>query len=95
MERIAPSTDFAKMVELYQASSPIPGRPGWRRDGEGREWYSASWIDCHYEPCSCEWGTKREEGREPWYGIVQIDNACSQHGARRRAALSEEQPCRS
>jgi hypothetical protein len=23
----------------------IPGRPGWRRDGDGREWYSDAWLD--------------------------------------------------
>lgn len=25
-------------------TTPIPGRDGWRRDSEGREWYSAEWL---------------------------------------------------
>lgn len=24
---------------------PIPGRPGWRKDDQGREWYSDAWLD--------------------------------------------------
>lgn len=35
--------------ELYRASTPKPGYPGVRVDVEGREWYSAAWIDRHNE----------------------------------------------
>ena len=27
-----------------RTTTPIPGRDGWRRDSEGREWYSAEWL---------------------------------------------------
>jgi hypothetical protein len=27
-----------------KVTEPIPGRPGWRVDSEGREWYSAAWL---------------------------------------------------
>lgn len=31
--------------DLFRATSPKPGCPGVRVDGEGREWYSSGWID--------------------------------------------------
>jgi hypothetical protein len=36
----------ADVVEqLHAETTAIPGRPGWRRDVQGREWYSAAWLD--------------------------------------------------
>jgi len=33
---------------VSRETEPIPGRPGWRRDTEGREWYSDAWLQtCH------------------------------------------------
>lgn len=40
--RIAPDDE---LEELARNSSPIAGRPGWRRDRFGGEWYSAAWLD--------------------------------------------------
>lgn len=37
-------TGRSTLQRLELDSSPIPGRPGWRRDREGREWYSAAWL---------------------------------------------------
>jgi hypothetical protein len=34
----------ASVETLRLASHPIAGRPGWRRDYDGREWYSADWL---------------------------------------------------
>lgn len=31
--------------ELHEQTTAIAGRPGWRIDGQGREWYSAAWND--------------------------------------------------
>lgn len=33
------------LVLLKLASEPIDGRPGWRVDRQGREWYSAAWLE--------------------------------------------------
>jgi hypothetical protein len=30
--------------ELQAESTPIDGRPGWRRTDDGREWYSEAWL---------------------------------------------------
>lgn len=38
--RLAP-----ELEKLQRNSSPIPGRPGWRIDRNGKEWYSAAWLD--------------------------------------------------
>lgn len=39
------STRFSRALEILTlASSPIPGRDGWRRTGDGREWYSDAWL---------------------------------------------------
>lgn len=36
---------FSRALEILTiASSPIPGRDGWRRTGDGREWYSDAWL---------------------------------------------------
>lgn len=29
---------------LYAATTPIPGRDGWRLDAEGHEWFSSTWL---------------------------------------------------
>lgn len=35
----------ARALELLRiVSKPIPGRDGWRRSADGREWYSAHWL---------------------------------------------------
>lgn len=31
--------------ELRGETKAIAGRPGWRSDREGREWYSSAWLD--------------------------------------------------
>ena len=33
------------VAQLHAETTPIPGRPGWRQDDNGREWYSAAWLD--------------------------------------------------
>lgn len=36
---------FHRSLQLLTlASSPIPGRDGWRRSRDGREWYSDAWL---------------------------------------------------
>lgn len=37
----------AELEQLYRDTVPKPGCPGTRIDSEGREWYSAGWIDLH------------------------------------------------
>jgi hypothetical protein len=37
----------AELEQLYLDSVPKPGCPGTRIDSEGREWYSAAWLDYH------------------------------------------------
>lgn len=39
----------AELEQLYRTTVPKPGCPGTRIDTEGREWYSAGWIDHHPE----------------------------------------------
>lgn len=37
---------YHRSIEILKlASEPIDGRPGWRVDREGREWYSSEWLD--------------------------------------------------
>lgn len=49
-EPVALATNYGgvrgpEVVEaLRLESEPLAGRPGWRRDGEGREWYSSAWL---------------------------------------------------
>ena len=39
------SKNETSVVErLRRTSTPIPGRPGFRRDGQGREWYSDCFL---------------------------------------------------
>lgn len=33
------------LEQLYRETVPKPGCPGTRIDSEGREWYSAAWLD--------------------------------------------------
>ncbi len=40
------------MDDLLMRTRPIPGRPGWRIDEEGREWYSDEWLDDLRDPLS-------------------------------------------
>jgi hypothetical protein len=40
--RVASGPDVVE--QLHAETVPIPGRPGWRRDPEGRKWYSAAWL---------------------------------------------------
>lgn len=36
---------YARSLELLRlASVPVPGRDGWRRTPDGREWYSSDWL---------------------------------------------------
>lgn len=34
----------SELEHLQANSDPIDGRPGWRRDRAGREWYSSVWL---------------------------------------------------
>ncbi len=34
-----------EVEQLYNETEPIPGRLGWRVDKDGKEWYSAAWLD--------------------------------------------------
>lgn len=34
-----------QLAHLHAQTKPIPGRPGWRIDARGRQWYSAVWLD--------------------------------------------------
>lgn len=41
----AEEISYHRSIELLKlASEPIDGRPGWRRDANGREWYSSEWL---------------------------------------------------
>lgn len=41
----AERTRFERAFELLELGTrPIAGRPGWRADAEGREWYSSAWL---------------------------------------------------
>lgn len=42
-------TDHQEIQKLHDRSQPLPGRPGWRVDEDGREWYSVAWLN---EPTS-------------------------------------------
>ena len=35
--------------ELRLETTPIAGRPGWRVDALGREWYSSEWLSARLE----------------------------------------------
>lgn len=35
----------AELRRLERQTAPLPGRPGWRVDRRGHEWYSAAWLD--------------------------------------------------
>lgn len=35
----------ASAEQMVALTTPSPGRPGFRRDAIGREWYSAAWLD--------------------------------------------------
>ena len=34
-----------ELRELRESTTPIAGRPGWRIDANGRQWYSAAWLE--------------------------------------------------
>lgn len=34
----------SELDKLKALTRPLPGRPGWRVDAQGREWYSAAWL---------------------------------------------------
>lgn len=42
---VIPLPQLDPLGELYRSTVPLPGRPGWRADRAGREWYSAAWLD--------------------------------------------------
>jgi hypothetical protein len=41
---LATTADY-QLPEVVGEPVAIPGRPGWRRDEEGREWYSDAWLE--------------------------------------------------
>lgn len=41
---LAPVRLAPELEKLRDASTPVPGRPGWRIDSCGRQWYSAEWL---------------------------------------------------
>ena len=43
--RFDPPVTGDELEELRAATSPVAGRPGWRRDRDGRDWYSATWLE--------------------------------------------------
>lgn len=43
-----------ELDQLFRDTVPKPGCPGTRIDSEGREWYSAGWIDHHPEEIELE-----------------------------------------
>lgn len=44
LDRGAELAGSSRLDRLRVTSSPIPGRDGWRRTDDGREWYSAAWL---------------------------------------------------
>lgn len=42
-------TGSREIQQLKDETTPIPGRPGWRVDEAGREWYSAAWLSAERE----------------------------------------------
>lgn len=43
-QEATPALSDDRLTQLRDASTPAPGRDGVRIDGNGREWYSASWL---------------------------------------------------
>lgn len=37
--------ESAQLRNLHAETTPIPGHPGWRKDSEGRWWFSSAWLD--------------------------------------------------
>lgn len=45
MEKAQIITAHPEVEKLKRNTTPIPGRPGWRIDAQGKEWYSAAWLE--------------------------------------------------